>query len=158
MSKEDSSCEELATALWQLADASYDFGSPWTANQFFEDISNEKSNYLTRFENNHVTGFVSYRLLFDEIEIDNFAVSPEAEGCGTAQSLMEELVEEARENKVCTIFLEVRSLNEAALKFYQKNKFVKVGKRKGYYHGPDDDGVLMAKKVHLGGDVNGEHK
>lgn len=155
MSHKDSSCEVLATALWQLADDSYDFGSPWTANQFLEDISNERSNYLTRSENNQVTGFVSYRLLFDEIEIDNFAVSPESKGCGVAQSLIEELVENARENKVCTIFLEVRSMNEAALKFYQKNKFVKVGKRKGYYHGPDDDGVLMAKKVHLGGDCSG---
>lgn len=153
---ENKTCEKLATNLWRLAENSYDFGSPWTVQQFTEDLKQACSTYITRSENDQVTGFVSYRLLVDEIEIDNFAVAPEAKGCGTAQSLMTELVEAARQKKVVTIFLEVRSLNEAALKFYQKNKFVKVGKRKGYYHGPDDDGVLMAKKVHLGGDDSGK--
>ncbi|QIL46394.1 ribosomal protein S18-alanine N-acetyltransferase [Vagococcus coleopterorum] len=147
MSTEQSSCESLARGLWQLADASYDFGSPWTAEQFFDDLSNERSNYLTRLEGNQVIGFISYRQMLDEIEIDNIAVSPKMKGCGTAQSLMEELVDIAKENKVVSVYLEVRSLNEAAVKFYKKNKFIKVGKRKGYYHGPDDDGILMVRPV-----------
>lgn len=151
MSKEKYSCSQLSKALWELADVSYDFGSPWTAEQFFDDLQQDQSNYLTRFENNHLVGFVSYRQILDEIEIDNFAVSPAQKGCGTAQSLMDELADEAKQNQVCTIFLEVRSLNGAALNFYKKNRFVKVGKRKGYYHGPDDDGILMARKIRLGG-------
>lgn len=153
--KNEDSCTALSKALWELADGSYDFGSPWTAEQFFADLQQDQSNYLTRFEENQLVGFLSYRQVLDEIEIDNFAVSPAQKGCGTAQSLMEELAMIAKEQQVSTIFLEVRALNETALHFYRKNRFVKVGKRKGYYHGPSDDGVLMARKIRLGGMSHG---
>lgn len=63
--------EEL---LWQLAEASYQDGSPWTCEQFKQDLAAVDSHYLVL---QPMEAFVSYRRVLDEAEIFNLAVLPE---------------------------------------------------------------------------------
>ena len=51
------------------------------------------------------------------------------------------------ERQVEAVFLEVRSRNEAALRLYQKNGYIQVGVRPGYYSDPVDDALIFKKEV-----------
>jgi ribosomal-protein-alanine acetyltransferase len=43
--------------------------------------------------------------------------------------------------------LEVRSSNISALKLYKSNGFIESGIRKDYYNNPNEDAIIMEKKI-----------
>ena len=49
---------------------------------------------------------------------------------------------------VQTVFLEVRSSNEAALELYRALGFAESGRRKGYYADPPEDALVF--RIQLG--------
>jgi ribosomal-protein-alanine N-acetyltransferase len=53
------------------------------------------------------------------------------QGIGTL--LIQRFIQRAKENRVNSIWLEVRESNRDALNFYKNNKFMKVYKRKNFY-------------------------
>jgi polysaccharide biosynthesis protein PslH len=89
---------------------------------------------------NRVLGFIAFRQAGgEEAEVLNLAVAPESRRQGVATLLVQEVV--AR--RLGVLFLEVRSSNTAARNFYQKQGFTEVGRRRGYYQSPEDDGIVM---------------
>ena len=58
-----------------------------------------------------------------------------------ASSLMEYLINRAKEKQLDNITLEVKKDNYQAINLYHKYKFIEVGNRKGYYNGID--AILM---------------
>lgn len=76
-----------------------------------------------------------------EAEILTIAVAPEFRRHGVGSLLLDELIAVAREKGGEVIFLEVRSRDENARRFYEKHGFSNVGLRRGYYS--DDDAVVM---------------
>src|SRR5699024_11983222 len=65
--------ENLAKKLYQLSDASYEFGSPWTQKQFKEDIINERSHYLMLVDQ-EIIAYLCYHQLFNVAELFNIAI------------------------------------------------------------------------------------
>ncbi|MFZ2877304.1 MAG: GNAT family N-acetyltransferase, partial [Enterococcus aquimarinus] len=84
--KTDYRLEELAQALYELAEQSYPNGSPWQVGQFLADLQNEWSQYLIfTLEDDRLAGFVGFHQLFDEIEIMHVVVTPDKKGQGIGQ-------------------------------------------------------------------------
>ncbi len=71
-----------------------------------------------------------------EFELLNIAVAPSHRGRGHARALLAEM-------PAGRLFLEVRESNQAARALYESVGFRVTGKRKGYYAGPPEDGIVM---------------
>lgn len=95
------------------------------------------------YEENFIQGILVYQYLYDRIEIDYIIVDKNYRNRGIATKLLDFI--ENNYNNLKNITLEVRESNEEAIKFYLKNNFKEITKRKNYYK--DEDGILMIKNL-----------
>jgi ribosomal-protein-alanine N-acetyltransferase len=95
---------------------------------------------------NSICGFLSARIVSDQAEVLNLAVSPECRRAGHAGALLREALSEFRRFHLSSIFLEVRESNLAAIRFYEQCGFAKNGMRPAYYRNPNEAAILMMKK------------
>ena len=96
---------------------------------------------LTFEDDNLIKGFLLYSEIYDRIEINQIEVLTKYQQNHIASSLMEYLINIAREKQLSNITLEVKESNYKAINLYHKYNFVEVAKRKGYYNGVD--AILM---------------
>jgi ribosomal-protein-alanine acetyltransferase len=94
-----------------------------------------------------VCGLVVFRVAGGECEILNLAVDPDQRRHGVGTSLLQSAVAQARRNKAKEVFLEVRESNAAAISFYAKQGFTKIGERARYYSTPTENAVLLKQKL-----------
>ena len=93
-----------------------------------------------------VVGFLIGRQTTEEAEVLNLAVAPEARRKGTGAALLLAAVEEFRTRGANRVYLEVRESNAAAIAFYEKQGFCKVGRREGYYRDPVEAATIMERR------------
>jgi len=98
-------------------------------------------------EASQVKGFLIGRVLGDEWEIENVVVAEEARKRGFGAALVDEFVKAAREQGGQAVYLEVRESNAAARRLYEKCQFAETGRRRNYYHSPEEDAVLYALRL-----------
>ena len=79
----------------------------------------------------------------DEVEILNLAVRPERKRQGVATHLLATLT-------AVTQHLDVRESNAAAIAFYRRHGFRKVGHRRKYYSRPTEDAIMMTRQLNRG--------
>jgi ribosomal-protein-alanine N-acetyltransferase len=91
-----------------------------------------------------VLGFLIAREVAKETEILNLAVDPAARREGIASALLRHALSHAAENGATKVFLEVRSSNLTAQRFYQSHGFVSAGTRPNYYRDPAEAALLLA--------------
>ncbi len=77
-----------------------------------------------------------------EYEIHTIGVDPAYQGQGIGRRMMTDLLEYASGG---TIFLEVRTDNEAAIALYESLGFVNVGLRRRYYRASGADAYTMRR-------------
>lgn len=84
-----------------------------------------------------------------EAHILNLCVRIESRRQGLAQRMLEHLFQQARADKVKTIFLEVRASNGSAINLYHASGFCAIGSRKNYYPalGGRENALVMAKEL-----------
>lgn len=87
--------------------------------------------------------FVSW-IIEETMEIHKIAVKGDYRRRGIASQMMDSLLETAGQKNIKEIFLEVRKSNTAALRFYEKCKFMKIGERKDYFNNPREDALVYA--------------
>lgn len=92
-----------------------------------------------------LVGWCSVLIVHPEAELLKIAVSSNRLREGIGQILLSHLIKYLGINNYETLFLEVRSLNQSALKLYKKNGFLEVGCRKEYYVNPVDDALIFKK-------------
>lgn len=100
---------------------------------------------LTYEEENIVKGILLYSEIYDRIEINQIEVIPIYQNRHIASSLMQYLIDQAKNKKIINITLEVKCDNYKAINLYQKYNFEKQAVRKKYYNGID--GILMELKI-----------
>lgn len=100
---------------------------------------------LTYEEENIVKGILLYSEIYDRIEINQIEVIPIYQSRHIASSLMQYLIDQAKNKKIINITLEVKCDNYKAINLYQKYNFEKQAVRKKYYNGID--GILMELKI-----------
>ncbi|MGK0550573.1 ribosomal protein S18-alanine N-acetyltransferase [Enterococcus faecalis] len=139
--------KETAAKLWSLSQRAYANGSPWTVDQFAEDLLQDHSEYLLLTEDEQWLGFVGFHFVLDEAEIQHVVVRKDQQHCGVGLRLMAALKEHLRRMAIQQVFLEVRTSNLAAQKLYKKTGFRKVAIRKNYYQQPQENAHVMCAKL-----------
>ena len=81
--------------------------------------------------------------VLDEGQILNIATHPEYRRRGLGRKIMDTIFAHAKANGIAFITLEVRESNEAAISLYQSLGFYNVGRLKGYYDSPKEDGLIL---------------
>ena len=95
-----------------------------------------------------ICGFLIARMVAtDEAEILNLAVAPSRRRAGHATALLQACFVEFTRLRIQRVFLEVRESNRPAISFYEKQKFVRTGRRPGYYQNPGEAAVLLMREL-----------
>jgi ribosomal-protein-alanine N-acetyltransferase len=125
----------------------------WSREEYLIAIEGDSGSAMRRLAlvleaGSEVAGFAVVRLLTTadggEAELESIVVATQRRGGGLGASLLGELVSRTREQGARRLDLEVRASNLAAIQLYVGAGFRETGRRLGYYHGPEDDAVLMS--------------
>jgi [ribosomal protein S18]-alanine N-acetyltransferase len=115
---------------------------PWTEAAFRSEFTNPYS-YLWVLEKGALAlGYACAWFIDDGGQIANVAVLPEHRRRGLGRALIEHVICEARKHSICSLSLEVRRSNQAALELYRILGFQEVSVRVRYYD-DGEDAVLM---------------
>ena len=119
------------------------FAHPLEETQIRSLLGDEKNIFLAAREGGLLTGSVWVQTVLDEGYIGNVAVRPAFRRRGIADALLRALATIGRERGLAFLTLEVRAGNAPAIALYEKNGYVRVGRRPGYYDHPKEDAILM---------------
>jgi [ribosomal protein S18]-alanine N-acetyltransferase len=123
------------------------FRYPWSSNFFLEELQVVCARSIVAQVNDKIVGYVLFWLLPEEIDIHNIAVHTDFRRQRVGQTLLQQVVEQARSRNSARVTLEVRVSNIAAQKLYDSVGFVSQGLRKGYYSNDGEDAVIMVLKL-----------
>ena len=127
---------------------------PWTEKTLAEMLIQDSMHILIVYkpegkaDNNKVIGYCLYQVIFEQAEILRIGTHPDYQRQGIASQLFATLNNELINNKVESLLLEVRADNAPALALYERQGFVVIHKRKGYYqlpHQPSVDALIMQR-------------
>lgn len=117
---------------------------PWTRGNFADALVAGYGAWLVRNKGQ----LAAYALMMkgvDEAHLLNITVAPDLQRQGRGSVLMDFLFERARDWMARRVLLEVRPGNAPALALYRRHGFAEIGRRRGYYHGPEgsEDAIVM---------------
>lgn len=122
------------------------FSESWSYGLLEAGIHSPFDVYYVYEQEERILGYCNLRLLAGEGEVQRIAVLPDFRRMGLARKMMEVMVEYARENRAASISLEVRASNLPARNLYETYGFVEEAVRRGYYHNPSEDAIIMWKR------------
>lgn len=134
---------DLAPQLVEILDDVYG-KSPWTLEQVLADLGQPQNWYALAYSGEELVGFLAMQENLYELEVVQIAVRKEWQGRGISGQLLETVPQEKE------VFLEVREGNTPARTLYQKQGFKEIGCRKGYYHAPTEDAIMMKREANEG--------
>ena len=123
------------------------FSRPWSEQSFTSEMESADARVAVAVEGEELLGFAILHRMGYEAELFNIAVWPEKRGRGIGKALLDDVMNNARENDVESVFLEVRATNEPAKKMYEAAGFKVCGVRKNYYDDPVEDAILMEAEI-----------
>lgn len=132
--------EEVAPALHTILADVYPI-SPWTVEQLAADMKRPEVVYYLAKEGQDILGFLAVQEMVDELEILQIAVRTDVQRQGIAGRLLDCLAPFSG-----AVFLEVRASNQPAKRLYERYGFIEIGRRKGYYHSPVGDAIVMKRE------------
>ena len=94
-----------------------------------------------------VIGFVIAGCATAEWEIENVVVTRERRNQGIGIKIIRELLLRAQAAGATSVLLEVRESNLASRQLYEKAGFRTQGRRRNYYHDPEEDALLLCFSV-----------
>jgi ribosomal-protein-alanine N-acetyltransferase len=123
------------------------FSDPWAKENFREELRRRVSVPLVVKSGQTIIGYMCLWHIEDQMEIANFAVSPDFRERGVGRKMMEKVLWEAKERGCTNLILSVRESNLSAIRLYTSDGFVEVRRRRGYYREPSEDAIIMVKKL-----------
>ncbi len=129
------------------------FSAPWDEASIRGELENPLALWLAaegeaaEGEERPILGYVGSQSCFEDADILNVCVRPEARRQGLAEALMRELERRLIPKGIETITLEVRASNLPAIRLYEKLGYSQVGTRKGYYEKPREDALILQKQL-----------
>jgi ribosomal-protein-alanine N-acetyltransferase len=120
-------------------------GAPRWTRQIYEDaIGQEGAAALVATSPETLAGFVMAVLVVDVAQIESIVVAPDCRRRGIASALVAAVIDWSRARNAGRVELEVRAGSLSAIALYEKAGFVRDGLRRGYYHDPEEDALLMS--------------
>lgn len=135
--------------LNQVVEIEKNTASPWGREQ----ISNELGQaggwqfVVRQLPDNKIVGYICGRAIADEAEILKIAVTVAKRRQGVASALLRQAFQHMRKLGAKGCFLELRASNTPARQLYEKFGFTGTGIRKKYYKAPQEDALIMVKKI-----------
>jgi [ribosomal protein S18]-alanine N-acetyltransferase len=124
------------------------FGDPWSLEGFRDLLDHPRAKLEVAVgAEDDVLGYAVAWYVADESEIANLAVAPTARRRGVGALLLDRILHAAAAFGAKTVFLEVRESNEEARKLYAAREFEIAGRRTQYYRSPDEDALIMRRKL-----------
>jgi ribosomal-protein-alanine N-acetyltransferase len=136
----------------EIMNAAFDerFGEAWTRSQCAGILPMPGvSLMVARFGDGRVAGFSLQRGISDEAELLLLAVSPEFRRRGIGKMLLDQFLNQARDNGASRVHLEVREGNPAVI-MYRAAGFALVGHRRKYYRGRfggEFDALTLSRQI-----------
>ena len=130
--------------------AALPFAPAWPRTAYEAAILSEESPQrvaLVAETHGEVAGFVIANLIAGEAEIESIAVAAAAQRRGIAMALLQALIAQFKGLGAESLELEVRESNVAAQRLYAQTGFREAGRRRGYYHAPAEDAVLLVLEL-----------
>lgn len=127
------------------------FGEAWTRSQLNGILPMAGVSLMIAVDRAQdlVVGFSLARTVAEESELLLIAVLEEQQGRGVGGLLLTHFLDQAREDGVGRVHLEVRDGNPA-ISIYHATGFSSVGRRRNYYHAADGkryDAITLARQL-----------
>jgi len=139
-------CGELEALLFPGDD-------PWPAVAFIRELDSDHNHYVAARDGKLLVGYAGISRLGRkppfEYEVHTIGVDPAYQGQGIGRALLARLLTIADGG---TVFLEVRTDNDAAIGLYESVGFVKMGVRKRYYRISGADAYTMRRDADVRSD------
>lgn len=119
----------------------------WSMQQIADELDFEAARMYVAECGGQVAGFAAFQLAADESTLNTITVDPALRGQGIGKALLENALEQLKEQGAASCFLEVRVQNTPARSLYRSLAFEEAGLRKGFYKNPADDAVVMVKTL-----------
>lgn len=120
------------------------FATPWSKEVYKKEISENKfAHYYVIESTEGILGFIGAWMIFDEVQVTNFAVLPSKRKMGYGKMLFQYLINRALLHGGRIMSLEVRETNMPAQKLYESFGLKKAGIRKRYYTDNNEDAIVM---------------
>lgn len=128
------------------------FTLPWSLTSFQFEIRRSRISrcwvaQVDTDDKSVVAGSTVVWVVVDEMHIGTIAVDESFRRMGIASALMEAIHQQAKEEGLLKVYLEVRKSNLPAQNLYRKFGYEIVGVRKGYYADNHEDALLMEYQV-----------
>ncbi len=118
------------------------FADAWSRSTLRAALEDANSFTLLAQCGDAICGYAMAWSLWDEGELTNLAVAPNARGQGIGAMLLQAILDECKNRGATSVLLEVRDDNDAAQRLYARFGFIQVGLRRDYY-GPGADAIVM---------------
>lgn len=116
-----------------------------------ESVAVHRSMFLGMFparsEQEALVGLIAVAQTAETTELELLLVHPGVRRQGIGRGLVSHWLTSAACAGVWEAILEVRASNEGAQKLYGELGFTVQGRRKRYYHHPEEDAILMSKDL-----------
>lgn len=120
--------------------------SPWSVESLVQELEAFGAICLVaETSDSAIIGWCACRVCRPEAELLKIAVQQKSRGLGIGCLLLGHLFRELQKREITSLFLEVRSKNRTAMKFYDRTGFRHVGSRPGYYADPPDSALILRK-------------
>ena len=94
-----------------------------------------------------LAGYLLATLAAPGCELQNLATAPEQQRCGVASVLLADLFAACATRGAREVTLEVRASNSGAQGLYRAHGFGLSGLRRSYYEAPDEDALVMSRRL-----------
>ena len=117
----------------------------WSEQAIANALAASPGYHFVGIVGGQIAGFISARRIAVEGEILNLAVKPEFRRQGIGHALASAILERFDRDGVRQVFLEVRESNDAAISFYQRLGFHRIGRREAYYSDPPAAALVLVR-------------
>jgi len=121
--------------------------SGWSPGLVEEELDQLHGISLVAVVGGQLVGWCCTRYAGDEAELLKICVEQRFRRNNYGTELITTLQGRLLDYGIHSLFLEVRSGNEAAVLFYTRLGFTPVGRRINYYSLPSDDAVVLKKQI-----------
>jgi ribosomal-protein-alanine N-acetyltransferase len=139
---ENESIPEVLSILAKSPEAAH-----WSEQAIADALRASPGYHHVGIVGGQIAGFICGRRIAVEGEILNLAVRPEFRRQGIGHALVSAILERFDRDGVRQVFLEVRESNHAAISFYKRLGFHKMGRREAYYNDPPAAALVLARPI-----------
>ena len=120
---------------------------PWSRKLLADELRSASGFHFGLWSEDRLVGQLFSQRVVDELSLLNISVSPDCRRRGFARTLLLEVLNQARDEGLCTVFLEVREGNQAARALYEKAGFQRTGQRSAYYSDNGENALLYSCRI-----------